>query len=394
MTGAACSYASRSATTVVVLVLLLRRAACWEDRASRVAVWLLAAALSAGILSGVAAGVQIVLTGRPLPPTGAAQWLYLGYAPLTVAALLALPWKRRSSAGVLRAVADALAAGGALSVLALTVSEVSTHGSAGLTTAGVIVTDAHAVLPAVVVATALSVLKQVRDGRRWFVGLLALGMAVLGACDLAYFLTTLGGGYSPTSVIGVLYEAALLLLVACASSVGRRGRPPAIVTRAAVSAAAALGAAVPYLACTVAAAAVVVLGASGYQFTTPQKVSSVLVVLSVMVRQFAQARQLRGAMEEVSVRERLAQDRLRRDELTGLPNRLALSEVLAALSPQPPVAVAMVDVQRGAGGLGAGLGHAPGIGQTRGQSGAGRPVGRPAPHTHTKASPSPGSSLT
>ena len=360
--GALTSYAVRLVTAVAVEVVLVRRAPRWRDRHSRRAAYLLAAALAGGLLSGVAAAVQVGVTGRPLPPTAAAEWLYLTYAPLTVLALLALPRRRPTTAGILRSLADALAAGGALSFLALTLSATASDAGGELTAFGRFVTDAHAVLPAAVIATALSVLPQVTAGTRSFVGRLAVGMALLGAADLAYCLATWRGTYSPTSGIAVLYEVALLALCWAALSVGPSAAAEGTQPRGlAAAVAATLADAVPYVASLAAVVVAVALGARGHRFTPLEIVSGLVMLTSVIARQLAHTRLLGSTLAVLEVREREAQERLRCDEVTALPNRLALAERLAdaGRGPGSRMALAMVDV-RGFRTLNDNHGHAVG----------------------------------
>jgi diguanylate cyclase (GGDEF)-like protein len=352
LTGTLASYAVRALTAVVVLGLLLapgRR----PRVAPRPARLLLAAAVGAGVVSGVAALAVTAATGTQVGVTSPGELVYLLYAPLAVAGLLAVPrtWSRLSVARVL---ADAAVAAGALAFLADALLVGPLGPGVPLSRPEQAVTLAYALLPAVVLAVALSLRPQVCPPARRFVGLTAAGMSLLGAADLAFCLAEWRasgpGGYVASSWMGMVHELALLVLVLAAAE-GRRPLPDALARETHEQPVLQDGLpgwwepVVPYLPVVLGLSATAWQLVQGRAFSPVEVACTVVIAVGVVVRQVTAARESATMLRALAERERSAQHRLRTDDLTGLPNRLALAERLDELAPDGEEhALAVLDV--------------------------------------------------
>ncbi|MGN6242279.1 MAG: putative bifunctional diguanylate cyclase/phosphodiesterase [Motilibacteraceae bacterium] len=332
-TGVLASYAVRALTAVVVLGLLIgpARRACVAPRASRL---LLAGAVGAGVVSGLAALLVTGTTGEAVSVTSPGELVYLAYAPLAVAGLLAVP-RAWSGLSVARVLADATVAAGALAFLADALLVGPSGRDVPLRPAEQAVTLAYALLPALVLAVALSLLSQVCPPARRFVGLTAAGMALLGLADLAFCLAewhpTASGGYRASSWIGVLHELALLVLVLAAREGGRPFADEAAVRRPADPQQALPSwwePLVPYLPVVLGLSATIWQLVQGRSLSPVEVACTVVIAAGVVVRQVTAAREAAALLGALAERERSAQRRLRTDDLTGLPNRVALAERL------------------------------------------------------------------
>jgi hypothetical protein len=88
-TSATASYLVRAVVAVAAAVALLVAAQVHRDGLATPR-RLFAAALLVGAVSGVASAGYSVVTGHPSPTGWLADWIYLSYAPLAVAACLEL----------------------------------------------------------------------------------------------------------------------------------------------------------------------------------------------------------------------------------------------------------------------------------------------------------------
>lgn len=353
LTGTLASYAVRAITAAAVLGLLLApgRRPSVAPRAARL---LLAAAVSAGVVSGLTALAVAVATGAPVGVTSPGELVYLAYAPLAVAGLLAVPrsWSGLSMARVL---ADAAVAAGALAFLADALLVGPLGPAVPLTRAEQAVTLCYALLPALVLAVALSLLAQVCPPGRRFVGLTAAGMSLLGAADLAFCLAEWRAaghdGYVASSWMGMVHELALLVLLLAAAE-GSRPLPDAMAQEAAEPPVGQQGGlpgwwepVVPYLPVVLGLAATAWQLVQGCPFSRVEIACTVVIAVGVVVRQVTAAREWATLLRTLAERERTAQRRLRTDDLTGLPNRLALAERLDELAPDgEELALAVLDV--------------------------------------------------
>jgi diguanylate cyclase (GGDEF)-like protein len=350
-TAALSSYLIRLLTALAGAVLLVVSARRWPDPCSAWGLRLLATAMVIGAASGVWAAVKVTLTGQPVDAESPSEWLYLAYGPVALAGLLLLPWERRTRVGMVRAAADALAAGGAFTFLTLAVISASAARPAAgglgddrapaLAEYGpIVVTNAFAVIPAAVVATALSVLPHVRAGHRVLVRRVAAGIALLGVADIVYWWLTWHGSYGPTSRQTAAHEVALLVLLWAATGAAPRTANPGGAPATAWTVV------LPYLATGTSLVVAAVRGVRSESLPSGQVISLLVVVAAVLVRQIADSSQMRALLAELTAREQAAQRRLRRDDLTHLPNRLCLTERLAEVATgQVRMALAVVDIR-------------------------------------------------
>ncbi|HEU4677057.1 MAG TPA: bifunctional diguanylate cyclase/phosphodiesterase [Motilibacteraceae bacterium] len=352
LAGTLASYAVRALTALVVLGLLLapgRRDRVAPPAARR----LLAAAVGAGVVSGLAALAVASVTGEQVGVTSPGELVYLLYAPLAVAGLLAVPrtWSRLGAARVL---ADAAVAAGALAFLADALLVGPMGPAVPLDRTEQAVTLAYALLPAVVLAVALSLLTQVCPPARRFVGLTAAGMSLLGVADLAFCLAEWRAsgsqGYVASSWMGMVHELALLVLVLAAAE-GSRPLPDAHPREADQPPGVLDGLpgwwepVVPYLPVVLGLSATAWQLVQGRAFSRLEVACTVVIAIGVVVRQVTAARDSATMLRALAERERSAQHRLRTDDLTGLPNRLALAERLDELAPDgEDLALAVLDV--------------------------------------------------
>jgi len=282
----------RPVTAVVALALFARGMRLWTDSRSRVALALVGAGLTAGLVSGVLAAVNLAVTGHSADPSSPIDWIYLAYAPLIVAALLALPRRSPSVAGGLRAFGDALACAGALAFVLLVVRAIPNVVAVHLHGAAVIVTNAYAVLPAAVLATALSLRRQVVRRRREFLHRMTAAVALLGLVDIAYCVQTWRGTYRAASGVGAVDDP------------GRQDSGAVPAEPVSMDERALWTLVWPYLMAATAIAVAAYRTVRGESLAGPELLAVLTMLLAMVVRQLANGRRLQRLFVELSDRER------------------------------------------------------------------------------------------
>jgi diguanylate cyclase (GGDEF)-like protein len=336
------SYLIRTATALSAAGVMLWRAR--GDDAIPVARRLFATGLLVGAASGVASSVLTAMTSKAAPTGSWLQWLELGYVPFVSVGLLSIPGRKGGRA---RAIANGAIAATSLWYLALAVV-IEPHGvAADLTGVARISTLGFIIVPIFVLGVLVSVLPRTHTDLRPFMVRAVAGLGTVVAADVCFFVATVTWGYSPHGWIGGLYEVGLVLVLAAAllptpaSSIkAESSRRPWIPNLAGEVV-------LPFTPVAVA----VVVGAkdflAGETYTHAQMVPIMLIGIAILARHVISVRDNGALMRDLAARERAALAESRRDPLTGLVNRTALVEQIAASLADPtqhPVAVAVLDL--------------------------------------------------
>ena len=320
------SYTVRTATAVLAVGLLWRGPAhVGAVRAQR----LIAAALGCGVLSGLAATVTLLTTGRPTLPGQPADWLYLAYAPLVVGGLLAVP--RRDDEpehGALRTLVDAGVAASALAFAVLGLLQESARATSGTAR---LVALGYPLCAVFALSVLLSVTARAHEGMRPLLARAGIGLGLIAASDLGYSTGVLHHWYTPTTWPAGLNQAGLAAVLAAA--VLRPGAPlpqRRRVPRRPVAAGGALALAAPYLPVALWATLAVRQVAAGQGMTRAQLVPTIAMAVALGARHVLAGGEQQRAMLRLRERERQASASALRDPLTGLGNRTALYDELQA----------------------------------------------------------------
>ncbi len=328
-----------NAVTVVVVALLLAYGPRRHDplRGTRL---LLLGALGAAFAAAVMAFVYELATGHPAAHPWAADAVSFLYVPLTVAGLMLVPAQSQRTGYRARAMADGvlamsclwyLVAGWAGPHFALHLGPNGLGETAGLITAAGDVC---------VVAAALAVLSRCAVSVVLTVGGIAGGVTAVATNDIWLLLS----GRSPYSLGAVLlFQTGLLLFVTAAALPAPRKAVTVEWLRRIRSG---LGVApfVPLLACI---GATIAMAVRGEGIPQRQVIPVVIVAIAIVARQYTTARDKQRLVDSLRERETRLETALRRDNLTGLGNRLALMERLTTVLPDEihwPVAVALLDL--------------------------------------------------
>jgi diguanylate cyclase (GGDEF)-like protein len=348
MLSADVSYGVRTVTALAAAAVLLRTARLHSDRLR----WprrLFAAALLVGAGSGVASAIYLLVAGHAAPIGSFSDWLYLCYAPLAVAAVLAVPRASRQSGGTVRALADGAVAAGSLwyVTVALFVGPAHLGTHLGPTARGV--TLAFPLLPAFVAAVILSALPRVARPLRPFLLRAGAGLVFLGVGDIAVAIASWGGWYRPNSWIAAVSELGLLLMLDAAIVTSPRLRDGGEQDRhadvQATSGSTVVGA--PYAPLLGALGVVAYQFAAGRGISHGQLVPVIVIGVAVVVRHVASTRETGRLVARLAAREKLARAQAMSDPLTGLANRTAFLESLDAGLLDPTahqIAVALLDL--------------------------------------------------
>ena len=346
------SYTIRTVTAILAVGLLWRRPIGIPTR-ELLSRRLIAAAMSGGVLSGLAATSGLLVTGNPSMPGQIVDWLYLTYAPLAVAALLAVPRRHDEEHGWLRALVDASVAASALAFVVLRLLLESAEVGSGRSRA---VALGYPLCAVFVLSVLLSVLPRTGAAMRPFLGRAGIGLALVMCSDLGYSAGILHGWYTPTTWPAVLNQAGLasLLIAAQLRSAGAHssseaGQPERRrLPRATPPGAGGLIAFVaPYLPVALWASIAGGQYASGRGMTRQQLLPTIVMAAGLGLRHVLGGAEQQRAISRLWSREREASATARRDPLTGLGNRTALyDELHAALagSAGTPVVLALLDL--------------------------------------------------
>lgn len=330
--------AAVNAGTVVVLAWLLLRGGRRHDalRRSRL---LLLGALGTAFCSSVMAGIYDAVAGHAPPMPWAGDVVALTYIPLTLAGLILVAPGSIRTGHRARAFADGFVAASALWYLLVNVGLTGSYVS-HTSLAARITQIAYPVGDLFVVSTALAVLARSGRATRGFVGWIAAGLSLVAANDLWQLL---GHRSSTAPANAALFEGALLLLIAAGAAppvcdVHARGETP----RAAL-----LLDAAPFLPLLVDVVVTGRLVFVGRPIEAHAVLPAVAVSIALMLRQIAGSRDKQRLVDELQEQQDELQAALRIDDLTGLTNRLGMTESLdAALedSASWPLTVALIDV--------------------------------------------------
>jgi diguanylate cyclase (GGDEF)-like protein len=334
------SYGIRALTALITACVLVGAMRRWDR--SFPARFLLALALLSGVASGVVASVDVFLAQEVAPLGTLRDWLYLASTPLTVAGLLAMPGQ---PGGRMRTVAEGgVAAGSLWFMVQVLVIERNDLGD-GLTDAGRAAALGYVLFPVFVISVLLSLLSRTTTVGRAFLFRTAGGIALLAIADMLTALSALHGGL-PAGWISVVHQAGLALIL-LATVTGRHltsDEPTAERPLAGVTTAQAV---LPYVPLAVALLVAVFQTLTGGHITPEQSPPTLLIATAVVMRHIAALRDHRKLVEELAAGERAARAEALRDPLTGLANRTAFINHLAAKLTDPsahPVAVALLDL--------------------------------------------------
>ncbi len=345
------SYGIRTLTAVLVVGLLWRRRVGLPPRAV-LARRLIAGALSAGVLSGLAATVILLVTGAPAQPGQLADWLYLAYAPLAVGGMLAVPRREAEHGGPLRALVDASVAASALAFVVLGLLRESASMGSGMARA---VAVGYPLFAVFVLSVLLSVLPQAQPTMRPFLARAGIGLALVMTSDLGYSAGVLHSWYTPTTWPAVLNQAGLAGLLVAALLRPAPAQAPTTVTperrrfaRAVRPGTGGLVATVaPYLPVALWAGIGVRQYAWGHGMTHDQLLPTIVMAAALGLRHVLTGAEQQRAMVRLWTREREATAAARHDPLTGLGNRTALYDELhdaLSASAGQPVVLALLDL--------------------------------------------------
>jgi diguanylate cyclase (GGDEF)-like protein len=328
-TSDAASYLVRTATALLAVAVLLRTA-----RIGRVRAALLAAAVLAGVLSGVVATVHLLITGHTSPPGAAADWIYLAYAPLAVAGLLSLP-RQEVQGRRLRTLFDAtVAAGSGIFVLLCLDARVVTATTG--TASGNAATTLYPVSAVLVMAVVLAVLPRVREDVRAFTRCAGVGLAILTIGDVGYAFGALHHWYTPTTWPALASELGLgLLAVAPLVRRHEQGRVRDVVESTA-----------GYLPLVPSIILAFVQFLEGRPLTVLQTGVGVIVAVGMLGRQVVSNLESENTIRSLIVQDRESRAAALSDPLTGLGNRTAVNVELERLLEQSagPVLLALLDL--------------------------------------------------
>lgn len=338
LTTPALSYGIRTATSLLAVVLLLALGAT-PGRRSRS---LIAAALLAGLGSGLVATGYLLLDGQPSPPGFVADWVYLAYGPLAAAGLLSLPRHPQDGPWRLKALTDAVVAVGALAfLLADLVADMTARSDQSLAAKAAAV--GYPLNAACVLAVLLAVLPRVQAELRPYLRVAGTGVALLVLGDVGYSVGTLHSWYTPTTWPAAASQAGLVLVALSPL----RARRTLHLTEHAPLAPSTLESAAPFLVVAPGIALTGVMIVRGQLLSTSQMATTVLVGAALLVRQLLSNAEQSRAISRLQLRERQATAEALRDPLTQLGNRTALHAQLSRLlrgAGCHPVALALLDL--------------------------------------------------
>jgi diguanylate cyclase (GGDEF)-like protein len=327
---------STNIVTVIVLAALLMHGPRRRDQIHRTR-RLLLLALSTAFIAAIFRLEYNAVTGH-LPPTPwISDYVALSYMPFAVAGLLCLPASSPRLGHRARALADGALAGTSLWYLLLTMGVTQSGGTRGL--AGV-VHLAYPVCDVFVLSAGLAVLARASSVCRRMVLWVVAGFGVETANDI---WSAMSQGPAAQRGSYLLYQAGLVLFIGAAATppvpaVPRDDHPAGAPWPFAVAPF------VPLLASMVMTTRTILLGQG---MPRAEVVPALGVAIALGVRQLAVSRDRQRLVMALLDREKTLEAALRRDELTGLANRLGLTEWLdqaLARASLWPVAIALLDL--------------------------------------------------
>jgi diguanylate cyclase (GGDEF)-like protein len=341
------SYAVRTVTALAAATVLLVTAAKHDD-GLRTARRFFAAALLAGAASGVASAIYFLAVGHEAPMGWLSDWLYLSYAPLGVAGVLAVPRAAKRVGGLIRALADGAVAATSLWYLVVAFFIGPTHLGATLPPMARGVTLAFPLLPTFVIAVILSALPRASRAARPFLLRAGTGVALLGMGDVGVAVATWDGWYHADSWIAVISEFGLLSLLDAALLSSPKLQADNDEGAAELNATTGfLVVTAPHLPLLAALVAMSVQFIDNDRMSRGQLAPLVAGGVVLVVRHIAAARETGRLVARLAARERLARARAMTDPLTQLANRATFLDQLDAALREPTkhqVAVALLDL--------------------------------------------------
>ncbi|MBV9292672.1 MAG: bifunctional diguanylate cyclase/phosphodiesterase [Frankiales bacterium] len=309
--------------TVGVLGVLLMRGDRRRDMLHRTRLLLLAA-LATAFVSALMPPLFTVVAGHAPPKPWLNDVVALCYVPFTVAGLVSIPMSSRRVGHRARSLADGAVAATSLWYLMLGLD--LRHGALHAHASGWahVVTLAYPVGDVFVVATALAVMARCAVPARRMVAWVVAGLSIAAANDIRGNVIAHPGDRVST----VLYQSALLLLLGAAVAPAVVAVPEEDEARPTLLASAVgVWPFVPLLMSMALTTRLVIRGAG---LPHAQVLPALAVAIALVARQLTGSRDRQRLVSRLQERERGLEAALRRDELTGLVNRLGLHEMLTS----------------------------------------------------------------
>ena len=329
------SYVLRTGTALVAVVLLCRTPSDAAPGLRRTRSLLLVALLL-GAVSGVLSELHLLLTGAPPSPGWFDDWIYLAYTPFAVAAVLAVPRTDAGRGSNARALAD-----GAIAAAALAVLVVGVWGS-GLGDGGrsaQLIAVLGPMCAVFVAAAVLSMLPRGTAESRPFLRWGGAAMTALAVSDIGYAGAALGVWPEAGTWSAAVSQVGLALLVPAVLVAGRGGgRAARLSDRPMLLTIAPFAPVLP--------AVLVTLDdvLRGDPVRGAHIAAVLLVTCAVLVRHVLGTLEQQSMIDSLRRSEARAEQRSCTDELTGLGNRRALKDALAALPAGEGLVLAMLDL--------------------------------------------------
>lgn len=322
--------------SVVLLAALLMHGPRRRD-ALRKTRLLLFAALGTAFVAGILRLVYNSVSGHLPHSPWVSDYVALSYMPFAVAGLLCLPASSPRVGHRARALADGLLAATSLWYLLLTAGV--TYGVGGKGVANV-VHFAYPIFDVFVLSAGLAVLARCSSACRRMVLWMVAGFAVESANDM---WTAMSQGVAAQRGSVLLYQAGLVLFVGAAATPPVPKAPDDEQTAStpwpfAVA---------PFLPLFASMAMTAHMIIRGQDMPRAEVLPALGVAIALGVRQLAVSRDRERLVLALLNREKSLEAALRRDELTGLANRLGLTEWLdhaLARASLWPVAIALLDL--------------------------------------------------
>ena len=301
---------------------------------------LLVAALGVVLVSELMIVAFQLIAGHAPSSPWAGDYIAFLYTPLTIAGLLLVPTPHGGAGHRTRALCDGLFAAGSLWFLVAAVATPHVRVGLGHADWNDLTSLAIAAGDVCVVATALTVLSRCSISVARTVGGIAAGITVIAIDDI-WLLVSGRSGYSLVSV--TLVQIGLLLLLVTAALPPLRTQA-SLTRKLKIRGGLEIVPFLPMVACAVVALDAVL---NGEGIPERQVLPAMLMAGALVVRQYSTSRERQALVGELRHRELTLEAELRHDTLTGLANRLAMTERLTAALEDPrqwPIAVAVLDL--------------------------------------------------
>ena len=322
--------------TAVVLAVLVARGVRWHDRLYRTRVLMLLAVASV-IVDGTLSLLYLAVVGHAPPDPWLADYVTLTVVPLTVAALMFVPSASPRVGHRARALSDGFLAACSLWLILLVLNVGNRSATAGSARSVIL---AGAVSGVFVVSVGLAVLARCSPASARMVLWMVASFGAEAAWTAWRALAPEGGSQRATYL---LYQIGLILFAGAATAPAvreARSDERSSVTPWPFGVA-------PFLPMFACIALVARLALNGKGITPPEILPGIGIAIALGARQLTVGRDRQRLVVALLDRERSLEAALRRDELTGLANRLGLTEWLdhaLARASLWPVAIALLDL--------------------------------------------------